>query len=153
VKSSDVEREHEAIKGYLAEVGIRAEFQYHTNWPEFKAMVQEGKLPIFRWGWSADVPEPDNFLYSLFHSQGGTNLFRYQNPAVDRLLDRARAEQSYMKRIDLYREAERLIMEDAPVFPIRYNTYERVFQPYVQSVEVSALGDPYIPMRKIWLAK
>jgi peptide/nickel transport system substrate-binding protein/oligopeptide transport system substrate-binding protein len=153
VKSSDVEREHEAIKGYLAEVGIRAEFQYHTNWPEFKAMVQEGKLPIFRWGWTADVPEPDNFLYSLFHSQGGTNLFGYQNPAVDRLLDRARAEQAYMKRIELYREAERLIMEDAPVFPIRYSTYERVFQPYVQSVEVTALGDPYIPMRKIWLAK
>jgi peptide/nickel transport system substrate-binding protein/oligopeptide transport system substrate-binding protein len=153
VKSTDIEREHESIKGYLAEIGIRAEFQYHTNWPEFKAMVQEGKLPIFRWGWVADVPEPDNFLYSLFHSQGATNLFRYQNAAVDRLLDRARGEQAYLKRIDLYREAEQLILEDAPVFPINYYSYERVFHPYVQSIEVTALGDPYIPMRKIWLAK
>jgi peptide/nickel transport system substrate-binding protein/oligopeptide transport system substrate-binding protein len=153
VKSGDIEREHEAIKRYLAEVGIRVEFHYHTNWPEFKAMVQDGKLPIFRWGWIADVPEPDNFLYSLFHSQGRTNLTRYQNPKVDRLLDQARAEQVYLKRVEMYRQAEKLIMEDAPVMPLNYYSYERVFQPYVQSIEVSALGDPYIPMRKIWLAK
>lgn len=153
VKSADIEREHEAIKRYLGEVGIRVEFQYHTNWPEFKAMVQQGKLPIFRWGWVADVPEPDDFLYNLFHSRGRTNLTSYQNARVDRLLDRARAEQVYLKRIELYREAERLIMEDSPIIPLNYYSYERLFQPYVKSIEVSALGDPYIPMRKIWLAK
>jgi ABC-type oligopeptide transport system substrate-binding subunit len=115
--------------------------------------VQEGKLLIFRWGWLADVPEPDNFLYNLFYSKGRTNLTSYQNPQVDRLLDRARGEQVYLKRIQLYREAERLIMGDAPVIPLSYYSYERLFQPYVKSIEVNALGDPYIPMRKIWLAK
>jgi peptide/nickel transport system substrate-binding protein/oligopeptide transport system substrate-binding protein len=153
VKSADIEREHEAIKRYLTDVGIRAEFQYHTNWPEFKALVQDGKLPVFRWGWVADVPEPDNFLYNLFHSRGRTNITSYHNPQVDRLLDRARGEQAYLKRIELYREAERHILEDAPIMPLNYYSYERVFQPYVHSIEVSALGDPYIPMRKIWLAK
>jgi ABC-type oligopeptide transport system substrate-binding subunit len=69
-------------------------------------------------------------------------------------LDRARAEQDQRTtRFELYRQAERLIMEDAPVFPINYSNYERLFQPYVKSIEVSALGDPYIPMRKIWLTK
>lgn len=153
VRPPDIEREHEIIKQYLGDVGIRVEIQYHTNWPEFKAMAQAGKLPIFRWGWMADVPEPDNFLYNLFHSRGRTNLTSYKNPEVDRLLDRARVEQVYLKRIELYRQAERLIMDDAPVIPLSYYSYERVFQPYVQSIEVSALGDPYIPMRKIWLAK
>ncbi len=153
VRPPNIEREHEVIKQYLADVGIRVEIQYNTDWPAFKTLVQEGKLPIFRWGWMADVPEPDNFLYNLFHSRGRTNLTGYRNPQVDRLLDRARAEQTYLKRIELYRDAERLIMADAPVIPLSYYTYERLFQPYVQSVEVSALGDPYIPMRKIWLAK
>jgi ABC-type oligopeptide transport system substrate-binding subunit len=72
---------------------------------------------------------------------------------VDRLLDRARAEQDYLNRVELYRQADKLIMEDAPVIPLSYYSYERLFQPYVRSIEVSALGDPYIPMRKIWLAK
>jgi oligopeptide transport system substrate-binding protein len=153
VKSSDIEQEHEAIQRYLADVGIRVEFQYNTNWPSFNSQVYEGKYSIFRYGWVADVPEPDNFLYRLFHSQSRNNLTRYRNKQVDRLLDGARAEQAYSKRIGLYREAERLIMGDSPVIPLNYDSYERLFQPYVQSVEISALGDPYIPMRKIWLTK
>jgi len=153
VKPPDIEREHEAIKKYLADVGIQLELQYNTNWPSFSSQVYEGKLPIFRYGWQADVPDPDNFLYRLFHSQSGNNLTRYRNDRVDRLLDQARGEQTYLKRIQLYREAERLIMADAPVIPLNYMNYERLFQRYVQSVEISALGDPYIPMRKIWLAK
>ncbi|MBI2116020.1 MAG: ABC transporter substrate-binding protein [candidate division NC10 bacterium] len=153
VRPPDIEREHEAIKKYLADVGIQLELHYNTNWPSFNSQVYEGKFPIFRYSWVADLPEPDNFLYRLFHSQSRNNMTRYRNDRVDHLLDRARAEQIYLKRIDLYRQAEKLIMEDSPLIPLSYLNYERLFQPYVRSVEVSALGDPYIPMRKIWLAK
>jgi len=153
VKSAAIESEHNAITQYLAAVGIRAEFLYQTNWPIYNSQVYSGKLPVFRYGWVADVPEPDNFLYKLFYSESLTNLTRYRNPRADELLDRARAEPVYLTRVELYREAERLIMEDSPVIPLNYYSYERLFQPYVQSIEVSALGDPYIPMRKIWLAK
>ncbi len=153
VKPPDIEQEHEAIKRYWAGVGIQLELDYNTNWPSFNSQVYEGKLPIFRYSWAADLPEPDNFLYRLFYSQSRSNMTRYRNERVDRILDRARAEQVYLKRLELYREAERLIMEDAPLIPLSYLNYERLFQPYVHSVEVSALGDPYIPMRKIWLSK
>ena len=148
-----VEREHETMRRQLAEVGIRVEFRYNTDWPSFNREAYEGKLPVFRYGWVADLPEPENFLYRLFHSQSRSNLTRYNNSRVDRLLDQARIEQDSLKRVSIYRDAERLIMEDAPVIPLSYYSYERVFQPYVRSVEVSALGDPYIPLHKIWLAK
>ena len=65
---------------------------------------------------------------------------------------RARNETDLQRRVDLYRRAELLIMDEAVVVPFFHYTYERVFQPYVKSVEVSGLGDPYIPFRKIWLA-
>jgi ABC-type oligopeptide transport system substrate-binding subunit len=80
-------------------------------------------------------------------------MTRYRNSRVDRLLDVARGEQTYLTRLDLYRQAERLIIEDSPIIPLSYLSYDRLFQPYVRSIEVNALGDPYIPMRKIWLAK
>jgi len=35
------------------------------------------------------------------------------------------------------------------VLPIWHSSYERLFQPWVKSVEVNGLGDPYIPLRKI----
>jgi ABC-type oligopeptide transport system substrate-binding subunit len=68
-------------------------------------------------------------------------------------LARARTEPDTTRRVELYRRAEQAILEDAPILPMWHYSYERIFQPYVRSVEVSGLGDPYIPLRKVWLAK
>ena len=52
---------------------------------------------------------------------------------------------------ELYRRAETLITADAPTVNLVYYTFERLFQPYVQGIEVNALGERHIPMKKIWL--
>jgi oligopeptide transport system substrate-binding protein len=153
VKREDVVREHEQMRQALAAVGILAEIRYLTDWPAFSRMLDEGKLPVFMYGWYADVPDPDNFLFKLFHSRGARNFFGYANPVVDDVLFRARGEQDVQRRVDLYRRAEQLILEDAPLIPMFHHTYERLFQPYVRAIEVSGLGDPYIPFRKIWLER
>ena len=116
-------------------------------------MVDEGKLPIFLWAWYADVPDPDNFLTKLFQSRSARNFFGYANAVVDDLLASARTAGDPQRRLELYRRAEQLILEDAPIVPFFHHTYERLFQPYVRSVEVNGLGDPYIPFRKIWLER
>ncbi len=56
-----------------------------------------------------------------------------------------------MQRVTLYREAERIVMEDAPWIAQHNHIFEYLYQPYVQGVEVSLLGDRWIPMNKIWL--
>jgi ABC-type oligopeptide transport system substrate-binding subunit len=63
----------------------------------------------------------------------------------------ARASGDAHRRVELYRRAEQLILDDAPLIPVFHHMYERLFQPYVRSIEVNGLGDPYIPFRKIWL--
>jgi peptide/nickel transport system substrate-binding protein/oligopeptide transport system substrate-binding protein len=153
VKFEEALREHERMRKDLEAVGVHAEFHYLTDWPAFARQMAEGKFPIFLHAWYADVPDPDNFLFKLFHSQSSRNFFGYSNAAVDSLLLKARAEQDPVLRVGFYRRAEELILEDAPVLPIWHLTYERLFQPYVKSVEVNGLGDPYIPLRKIWLEK
>ena len=152
-KREDILREHEQIKKSLAAVGAPVEFQYLTNWPTFSKMVDDGKLPIFLYAWYADVPDPDNFLAKLFHSRGRNNFFGYANPVVDDLLSGARSVPDLQVRAERYRKAERLILDDAPIMPFFHHTYERLFQDYVKGVEVSGLGDPYIPFRKIWLER
>jgi ABC-type oligopeptide transport system substrate-binding subunit len=116
-------------------------------------MVDDGKLPIFLYAWYADVPDPDNFLAKLFHSRGRNNFFGYANPVVDELLASARSVSDLQARAERYRKAERLILDDAPIVPFFHHTYERIFQAYVRGVEVSGLGDSYIPFRKIWLER
>jgi oligopeptide transport system substrate-binding protein len=143
--------EHELMKKFLDAVGIRAEFHYQTNWPAFSAMLTEGKLPVFLYAWFADVPDPDNFLTKLFHSRSSRNFMGYANPVVDDLLVQAKHERDLQRRIELYRQAEQLIVDDAAIIPVWHYTYERLFQPYVRSIEVNGLGDPYIPLRKLWI--
>jgi oligopeptide transport system substrate-binding protein len=151
VKLEQLIREQEQIKRDLEVVGIQAEFKYLTDWPSYSKMLNEGKFPVFLYAWYADVPDPDNFLFKLFYSRSPRNFFGYANPIVDDLLLQARKEGNLQRRVELYRRAEEMILDDAPIIPIMHHTYERVFQPYVRSVEVNGLGDPYIPLRKMWL--
>jgi ABC-type oligopeptide transport system substrate-binding subunit len=153
VKSDRLVAEHQALTRYLAAVGIQAEVKYQTDWPTFSAQLAEGRMPIFLYAWYADVPDPDNFLFRLFHSRSARNFMAYANPTVDDLLILARNEREMGRRVAFYRRAEQLIVEDAAVIPMWHYTYERLFQPYVRSVEVNGLGDPYIPLRKMWLER
>jgi len=153
VRSEEILREHERIRQDLEAVGVTAEFQYNSDWPSFSKAMAERKLPVFLRGWFADVPDPENFLAKLFHSTSPWNYMGYSNPAVDALLDRARAESDTPRRVELYRRVEEMVLEDAPVIPVWHQTYERLFQPYVKGVEVSGLGDSYIPFRKVWLER
>jgi oligopeptide transport system substrate-binding protein len=146
-----LEREHHLITKYLAAVGVQAEFRYLTDWPQFNRKLAKGEFPVFQYAWQADVPHPDNFLFKLFHSRSPRNYTGYANPQVDALLVQARNEPDGQKAAEFYRQAEQIVMDDAVVIPFFHSPYERVFQPYVKSIEVSGLGDPYIPFRKIWL--
>jgi oligopeptide transport system substrate-binding protein len=151
VKLEALDREFEMVKQDLAAVGIRLEIHYETDWPAFSRALNERRFPMFLYAWYADVPDPDNFLAKLFHSKSPRNFFGYANPVVDDLLARARRETDVVRRVEHYRRAEQLILADAPLVPFYHHTYERLFQPYVRSIEVNGLGDPYIPLRKIWL--
>jgi oligopeptide transport system substrate-binding protein len=142
-----------AYQKYLAEFGVKVEIHYAPDWPAYKAMLQQGKLPMFRLVRYADIPDPDNFLAPMLHSAGPSNYTFYRNPLVDRLLEQARAEANDAQRIALYREVERIVMDDPPWIAQNYHVFEYLYQPYVQGVEVSLLGNRAIPLKKIWFKK
>lgn len=152
-KSDAAQRELNEIKSQLNKIGIQTTIHFETNWPNFELMLRANKAPVFIYAWYADFPDPDNFLGTLFHSKSNYNYTAYHNPEVDRLLDKARAERDYLKRMDTYRKIEEIVLEDAPIVPMVNHLFQMVYQPYVRGIEVNALGGPYIPMKKIWLKK
>ena len=143
--------EEQAVAKFLGVIGVQVEIKRDTNWPTYKASVYDGRLPMWRYSWYADTPDPYSFLHLLFHSKGPHNTTKYRNPDVDALLDRAEKEPDYFARVRLYQQAERIIVRDAPAIVLGYYTFEHIFQPYVRGIQVSALGERYIPMRHIWL--
>jgi oligopeptide transport system substrate-binding protein len=153
VRHEGIIREHDLIRENLKAVGVQSEFHYQSDWPSFSRLLAEHRAPMFLYAWYADVPDPDNFLFKLFHSQSSRNFTGYASPRVDALLVRARNEPDVLRRVELYRRAEQAVLDDAPILPVWHYSYERIFQRYVRDVEVSGLGDPYIPFRKVWLAR
>jgi oligopeptide transport system substrate-binding protein len=149
VKSTISRQEYEAVRQYMASLGVQVELREFDSWPTFQQTLKRGELPMFRYAWTADYPDADGFLYPLFHSQSPTNYFNYRNAAVDGLLDSARRETDDLRRVKLYRQAEQLILQDAPAVPLLHYTYASLFQPYVKGIEISALGEWYIPMARI----
>ena len=83
-------------------------------------------------GWCADYPDPENFADALFHTGAAQNLGRYSNPELDKLLEAARIEPNVTKRIGMYQQAERIIVNDAAVlFTVHYLSYTLV-KPYIK---------------------
>jgi oligopeptide transport system substrate-binding protein len=152
-KAESTKAELAAYQRYLAELGVKVDIHFVDEWTRYTEMLRRGELQMFRYAWYADLPDPDSFFFPLLHSAGQPNNLFYRNPRVDQLLEKARQETDYAQRVKLYREAERVVMEDAPWITQHNHIFEYLYQPYVQGVEVSLLGDRWIPMNKIWLKR
>ena len=136
---------------YLADIGVQVEIHFTPDWRAFRARLEQGRCPMFRLVWLADIPDPDNVLFPLLHSASPTNRLFYRNPRVDQLLEQARKELDEVQRITYYREVEHIVLHDAPWITQHYTILEYLYQPYVQGVEISLLGKRDIPLYKIWL--
>ena len=104
---------------------------------------------IFDGGWCADYPDPENFADVLFHSGVPQNHGGYSNPELDALLESARVEPDVTRRIDMYQQAERILVDDAPVLFLTHSLSYQLVQPYVK-------GFVYTPIsisleRYMWL--
>ncbi|MBP7687081.1 MAG: peptide ABC transporter substrate-binding protein [Thermoflexales bacterium] len=87
---------------------------------------------IFSGGWCADYPDPENFADALFHTGAQQNQSNYSNPELDKILEDARVEQDTTKRIQLYQQAQRLIVADAPVLFTTHGLSYVLVKPYLQ---------------------
>ena len=73
---------------------------------------------MYRLGWIAEYPGPDAYLTPLFSSNSPDNHSGFDSSEVDRLLNKARATRSVGRRVRLYIEAEKKIMDAVPIAPI-----------------------------------
>ncbi len=104
---------------------------------------------IFDGGWCADYPDPENFADVLFHTGVPQNHGGYSNPELDALLEAARIEPDVTKRIAMYQEAERTIVNDAPVLFTTHSLSYELVQPYVKGYVFTPITIPL--ERYMWL--
>lgn len=71
---------------------------------------------------NAGGPDPDDYFGRTFQTGGATNVFKYSNPDLDKLLISARTETDPAKRRDDYNQAQRILACTGPVVHIAYGT-------------------------------
>ena len=127
---------------------------YHDNLGVTVAVEQtenvlDGRSSFWTAGWSADYPDPENFLDILFHSRSDLNRMGYANAEVDKLLEAARVEMDTAQRMWLYAEAERAITADAPWVPLWHTADYVLAKPYVKGGSPAAAIIPWLSSVRI----
>ncbi|MBS1921464.1 MAG: ABC transporter substrate-binding protein [Bacteroidetes bacterium] len=137
------------IAKQLGEIGIPVQVEVIQK-SLLLDMTANSKALFFRGSWIADYPDAENYL-SVFYSKNPAppNYTRYKNPQFDVLFEKALTENNDSIRYDLYRQADQLMIDDAPVVPLWYDEVVRFVQPYVKGFQPNALN--LLELRKVKL--
>jgi len=105
--------------------------------------ISTGKVSFFKASWIADYPDAENYL-SLFYSKnfspGGPNYTHFKNAEFDRLYEQAFLETDNIKRQELYKRMDALVMEEAPVIPLFYDKASRFTRSNVTGLGINPLN-------------
>lgn len=118
VTNQNKEREKSAvlIQRRLKEVGIDVQIRA-IEWASFiSRFIKTGDFDVVVLGWGLGL-DPDQ--YSIWHSSqqapGQFNFIGYNNPVADKLLEQGRLELNPDKRMKIYHEFSKVLLEDSPI--------------------------------------
>ena len=118
--------------------GINVKLTAMGDFGAYLTRLTEKPFDIFRLGWGADYPHPNNFLTDLISCTSGNNNMGYCNPAVDALLAEAAAKPTLAEQVPLYNQAQALVMQDAPIIPQTFGGRFTLVKPWVQGLTLTA---------------
>ncbi|WP_370569081.1 ABC transporter substrate-binding protein [Legionella sp. PL877] len=106
------------MRKQFARIGIDLNIR-GTQYNRFQEKMRTGNAQIFSWGWHADYPDPENFLFMLYGpngkvKHGGENASNYQNPRYDHLFNLMKNRSNDDRRQSLIDEMVEIVRHDAP---------------------------------------
>lgn len=147
----------EPVNTLIAE-NIQAQWKRNLNvqvnldnqeWKVFLKRLRTDTPQIFRLGWGADYPDPDNFMV-LFTTDSGNNRTHWGNRHYDELIAKAAAETDAERRRRMYDEAQQILTEqDVPIMPLFIAVQNLRIKPYVKGLKLNAMELLYL--KQVWL--
>jgi peptide/nickel transport system substrate-binding protein len=100
--------------GFEVSLNVQEQGKFIADW---RASNFEGFVSL-----NGGSPDPDDYFGRTFQTGGATNVFKYSNPEIDRLLTEARVETVTAKRKAMYDEAQRILACTGPALALAYGT-------------------------------
>jgi ABC-type transport system substrate-binding protein len=119
------------LRKQFGAIGVQLQVR-STDYNQFQTKVLQGNFQLIQWGWNADYPDPENFLFLLYGPNAkvtsqGENAANYDNPRFNELFRRAENMDNSAERAALIKEMLAIAHEDAPwiwgFHPVGYGLY------------------------------
>ncbi|GIX47823.1 MAG: hypothetical protein KatS3mg131_2034 [Candidatus Tectimicrobiota bacterium] len=119
------------LRKQFAALGVQLQVRA-TDYNQFRNKVLQGNFQLIQWGWHADYPDPENFLFLLYGPNAkvrsqGENAANYDNPRFNALFRRMENMPNSPERLALIREMLAIAREDAPwiwgFHPVSFGLY------------------------------
>lgn len=124
-----------------------------TNYNQFYAKMLKGSYQIFTWGWMADYPDPENFLFLLTtkmaHSiSGGPNSANFKNEQYDALFDQMRTRPNDDERKRIISEMLKILEHERPWIELFYPEDYALVHGWLKNVRTAGIST--IPTTKYY---
>ena len=134
-------------KQWEKNVGITASTR-NEEWGSYQTSIREFEFDVARRAWIADYIDPNSHL-DIMVTDGENNNTGWSNPEYDRLIAAARAETDEKKRIEIFHQAERILMDEMPIIPIYYYVDKNMLKKDVRGFYRNPLDTH--PLSSIWI--
>ncbi|MGB6103474.1 MAG: ABC transporter substrate-binding protein [Pusillimonas sp.] len=106
------------MRRQLAAIDVQLEVRA-TDYNRFQDKMRSGSAQMYMWGWVADYPDAENFLFLLYGpnakaDNGGENASNYKNPEYDRLFEQMRFLDDGPEKEALVHRMVAIVQHDAP---------------------------------------
>lgn len=123
---------------WLTNLGVKLRSQ-NEDWKVYLNRLKTDVPPMFRMGWGADYPDPNNFL-DLFTSYSDNNRTLWKSKEYDTLIEQAAGESSMTKRLAMYKKAQTMLTEtDAVIIPLFIDSLNVLVSPSVKNLKLNAM--------------
>ncbi len=113
----------------------------------YQSQLDMQAFPLFRYSWSADYPDPDNFL-SAYLSHSDNSHVNWKNPVFDELVRSARSIKGIKEREKQYLLLQKILLEEgAVIVPLYYEPSLVLVHRRVKTFEFNSSG--YLFLRRV----
>jgi len=125
-----------------------------TDYNQFQEKVREGSYQLFMWGWVADYPDPENFLFLLQSAfarsvSGGPNTANFQNARFDELFHEMKDMSNGPERMAVIRAIRTILEEERPWIELFHPEDYALYHAWMRNVKPSGLSIPTAKYRDL----
>ncbi|GAB4456669.1 MAG: ABC transporter substrate-binding protein [Armatimonadaceae bacterium] len=138
------------VSKMIERIGIKVESRT-TRYNVFQDKLLKGQHQFIFYGWFADYPDPENFVFLLYgpNKKPGPNAADYVNPEYDRVFEQMRAMDDGPERLALINRLREISVEDVPWIPVYHSVTMSLNHGWLKNVNAHPIANDLNQYRRV----